>query len=99
MSIFLELALRRPRNCAARFSRKGSEVLRRRKHDRKLRRIPVLMLLTSDAEADVHAAYDTHANGYITKPGDTDALAAIVETIERFWITVSSFRQLRGKDR
>jgi two-component system, chemotaxis family, response regulator Rcp1 len=67
----------------------GSEVLRRLKQDRKLRRIPVLVFSTSDAEADVHAAYDNHANGYLTKPGDTDALAAIVETIERFWITVA----------
>jgi two-component system, chemotaxis family, response regulator Rcp1 len=67
----------------------GSEVLRRLKQDRKLRRIPVLVFSTSDAEGDVHAAYDNHANGYIRKPGTTDALAAIVETIERFWITVA----------
>src|ERR1700722_20497123 len=67
----------------------GSEVLRRLKQDRKLRRIPVLVFSTSTADSDVHAAYDNHANGYITKPGDTNALAAIVETIERFWITVA----------
>jgi two-component system, chemotaxis family, response regulator Rcp1 len=68
----------------------GSEVLSRIKEDRKLRRIPVLVFSTSEAEADVHAAYDNHANGYVTKPGNTDALAAVVETIERFWITVAA---------
>ena len=67
----------------------GSEVLKRLKEDRKIRRIPVLVFSTSDADADIHAAYDNHANGYIKKPGNTDALAAIVETIERFWITVA----------
>lgn len=67
----------------------GSEVLRQIKQDRKLRRIPVLVFSTSDADADVHAAYDYHANGYITKPGNTDALANIVETIERFWTAVA----------
>jgi CheY-like chemotaxis protein len=67
----------------------GSEVLRRLKQDQKLRRIPVLVFSTSNVDDDVHAAYDNHANGYIIKPGDTNALASIVETIERFWITVA----------
>ena len=74
----------------------GSEVLKRLKQDQKLRRIPVLVFSTSDADDDVHAAYDNHANGYITKPGNTDALASMVETIERFWITVAELpRALR----
>jgi CheY-like chemotaxis protein len=63
----------------------GGEVLRRVKQHPKLRRIPVLIFSTSDADDDVHSAYDDHANGYITKPADTAALAVIVETIERFW--------------
>ena len=67
----------------------GSEVLQRLKQDRQLRRIPVLVFSTSEEDADVHAAYDNHANGYITKPGTSEALAAIVETIERFWIAVA----------
>jgi CheY-like chemotaxis protein len=67
----------------------GSEVLSRLKQDQKLRRIPVLVFSTSEADADIHAAYDNHANGYITKPGNSEALAAIVETIERFWIAVA----------
>jgi CheY-like chemotaxis protein len=64
-------------------------VLKRIKQDRKLRRIPVLAFSTSDADADVQAAYDNHANGYITKPETIDALAATVETIERLWATVA----------
>jgi CheY-like chemotaxis protein len=67
----------------------GRDVLRRIKQHQKLRRIPVLVFSTSEAEEDIHAAYDDHANGYITKPGSSQALAAIVETIERFWIAVA----------
>jgi two-component system, chemotaxis family, response regulator Rcp1 len=66
----------------------GNEVLRRIKEHRKLRRIPVLVFSSSEADADIHAAYDNHANGYITKPGSVDVLALIVEAIEQFWVAV-----------
>jgi chemotaxis family two-component system response regulator Rcp1 len=54
-----------------------------------LRRIPVLVFSSSEADKDIHDAYDNHANGYITKPGSTELMAEIVETIERFWIAVA----------
>jgi hypothetical protein len=37
----------------------------------------------------IHAAYDDHANVYITKPESSEALTTIVETIERFWIAIA----------
>ena len=67
----------------------GSEVLRRMKQHDKLRRIPVLVFSSSEADEDIHTAYDNHANGYINKPLTGKALADIVETIERFWIAVA----------
>ena len=67
----------------------GSEVLQRIKQHHKLRRIPVLVFSSSEADEDIHTAYDNHANGYINKPPSAEALAAIVETIERFWIGVA----------
>jgi CheY-like chemotaxis protein len=66
----------------------GGEVLRRTKEHAKLRRIPVLVFSSSEAQEDIHAAYDSHANGYITKPGSIALLEALVETIERFWCAV-----------
>ena len=48
----------------------GREVLAEIKADPELRRIPVVVLTTSSAERDVIAAYDLHANCYITKPVD-----------------------------
>jgi CheY-like chemotaxis protein len=67
----------------------GSEVLQRLKEHPRLRRIPVLVVSSSEADTDIHAAYDSYANGYITKPGNLDKFAAMVETIERFWITLA----------
>lgn len=67
----------------------GNEVLTRLKEHNGLRKIPVLIFSSSDADADIHAAYGNYANGYIRKPGSLDALATIVETIEHFWITVA----------
>jgi CheY-like chemotaxis protein len=67
----------------------GSEVLQRIKRHDKLRRIPVLVFSSPEADDDIHAAYDNRANGYINKPPSAEALAAIVETIERFWIGVA----------
>jgi CheY-like chemotaxis protein len=67
----------------------GEEVLRRMKADAKLRRIPVLVFSTSDAEEDIHAAYDGHANGYISKPTTFKLLCDIVEAIEQFWIAIA----------
>src|SRR3984885_9067214 len=72
----------------------GNEVLQRIKLDDKLRRIPVLVFSSSEADDDIHAAYDNHANGYISKPPSAEALAAIVETIERFWIGVAQLPKI-----
>jgi chemotaxis family two-component system response regulator Rcp1 len=67
----------------------GEEVLRRTKEHPKLRRIPILVFSSSEADEDIHAAYGNYANGYITKPPSGNALASIVETIEEFWVAVA----------
>jgi CheY-like chemotaxis protein len=76
----------------------GSEVLQRIKQHHKLRRIPVLVFSSSEADEDIHTAYDNHANGYINKPLTAKALADIVETIERFWIAIAQLPKVaRGQ--
>ena len=67
----------------------GSELLQRIKRHDKLRKIPVLVFSSSDADTDIHDAYNNHANGYITKPASFEVLTQIVETIEQFWIDVA----------
>ena len=68
--------------------RNGREVLADIKGDATLRRIPVVILTTSDAEEDVIAAYDLHANAYVRKPFDFEQFVAAVRAIDDFFITV-----------
>ena len=66
----------------------GREVLAEIKQDPELRKIPVVVLTTSSAEADVLSAYDLHANCYITKPVDLDQFVKVVRSIEDFWLAI-----------
>jgi two-component system response regulator len=64
----------------------GLEVLRQIKADDELKRIPVVVLTTSEAEADVARAYDCHANAYIVKPVDFDKFQALMRDLGLFWL-------------
>lgn len=66
----------------------GREVLAEIKADPDLRRIPVIILTTSEAELDVMSAYDQHANCYITKPVDLVQFETVVRSIEGFWFDI-----------
>lgn len=63
----------------------GNDVLRSLKEHKELRKIPVIVFSSSEAPKDIRDAYGNHANGYITKPADLDAMASVVESIEQFW--------------
>jgi CheY-like chemotaxis protein len=66
----------------------GREVLKEVKTDADLKRIPVVVLTTSQAEQDVLEAYDYNANAYIVKPVDFDRFFRTVKSLEDFWLTV-----------
>ncbi|HEX4219250.1 MAG TPA: response regulator [Acidimicrobiales bacterium] len=66
----------------------GREVLARIKGDESLRRIPVVVLTTSDAEEDVLRSYDLHANAYVTKPVEFEAFISVVRQIDDFFLSV-----------
>ncbi len=66
----------------------GREVLKVVKSDPELRSIPVIVLTTSSDAADVEAAYQHHANSYITKPTDFDDFLHVVETMHEYWLSV-----------
>lgn len=66
----------------------GREVLQEVKADEHLRYIPVVILTTSEAEADVLKAYGLYANCYIVKPMDFEKFTDIVKNIETFWFAV-----------
>src|SRR4051812_13941102 len=66
----------------------GREVLAEMKNDEELRKIPVVILTTSRAEADVVRTYELHANCYIVKPVELSQFVAVVRSIEDFWLTL-----------
>ena len=66
----------------------GREVLAVIKNDADLKHIPVVVLTTSEAEEDVLKSYSLHANCYVTKPVDLDKFIQVVQSIDRFWLTV-----------
>lgn len=66
----------------------GREVLAEMKADPILKRVPVVILTTSQAEEDVLKAYNLCANCYINKPVDFDRFVKIVRSIENFWFTI-----------
>ncbi|MBD2356622.1 response regulator [Tolypothrix sp. FACHB-123] len=66
----------------------GREVLAEIKGDKHLKRIPVVVLTTSQAEEDIVKAYNLAANCYITKPVDFDQFVKIIRTIENFWFAI-----------
>ncbi|WP_433475944.1 response regulator [Spirillospora sp. CA-142024] len=66
----------------------GREVLEEIKNDDDLRRIPVVVLTTSEADEDILCSYDLHANAYVTKPVDFDRFISVVRRIDDFFVTV-----------
>ena len=66
----------------------GRDVLAEIKTNEDLRRIPVVVLTTSDSEEDILKSYDLNANCYITKPVDLDQFIKVVQSIEEFWLTI-----------
>jgi chemotaxis family two-component system response regulator Rcp1 len=66
----------------------GQTLLKEIKADRKLRRIPVVILTTSEAKDDILKAYEAQASCYVTKPVDLDQFLNIVRSIEDFWFKI-----------
>ena len=66
----------------------GREVLSRIKADPFLKRIPVVVITSSEAEQGILRTYDLHVNCYVTKPVDLDQFIKVVQSIESFWLTI-----------
>jgi chemotaxis family two-component system response regulator Rcp1 len=67
----------------------GHEVLAEVKQDPELRRIPVVVLTTSQAHDDIAKSYDLHAAVHVSKPVDFDEFAGVVKQIDEFFGSVA----------
>ena len=68
----------------------GREVLATIKNEDRLKRIPVVVLTTSNAGVDVLKSYDLHANCFINKPIDFDRFFEVIHRIEEFWLSTAT---------
>jgi len=63
----------------------GRELLAEIKQDSHLKRIPVIVLTTSQDERDIWKSYELHANCFLTKPVTLSEFVGVVKAIEGFW--------------
>lgn len=68
----------------------GLEVLKTVKTDPDLRAIPVVVLSTSAAEADLANAYRHHANSYLVKPVDFERFTALLDALGGYWLNFNT---------
>lgn len=66
----------------------GIEVLAEIKADRELRKIPVIVMTTSNADADIWRSYELGASSYVTKPVTFTALVEVMKTLGRYWFEI-----------
>lgn len=66
----------------------GREVLAEIQQDKELSRIPVVVLTTSQQEADILRSYDLGCNSYIQKPVDLDQFVDSVRKLGSYWLQV-----------
>ncbi len=66
----------------------GREALQEIKSDPVLRRIPIVVLTTSNADADILRSYDLGVNAFITKPVTFEELAHALQVLGDFWFEI-----------
>lgn len=65
----------------------GFEVLNRIKGSQSLKTIPVVVLTTSAADADIDRAYACHANSYLIKPVGYHDFTQLIDNLADFWLS------------
>ncbi len=69
----------------------GLDVLKEIKSSDKLRRIPVVILTTSEAERDAAQAYEQHANSFLVKPLDFESFTNLIKDVGFYWLKWNYF--------
>jgi two-component system response regulator len=67
----------------------GIEVLRQLKSNENTRRIPVVIMTSSNEDSDVVASYDLGVNSYVVKPVDFESFAKAVNDLGLYWILIN----------
>lgn len=67
----------------------GLDVLRRIKSDERTRRIPVVVLTSSNEERDVVMSYELGGNSYVVKPVDFEQFSQAIQELGLYWLVVN----------
>jgi len=67
----------------------GRQALEVMKQDERLKKIPVVVLTTSNDINDVEKCYESGASTYIQKPVEFDGLVKVVGTIKEYWLGIA----------
>lgn len=67
----------------------GIEVLRAVKADERTRRIPIVVMTSSQEESDVESSYDLGVNSYVVKPVDFSSVADVVRQAGYYWLAIN----------
>ncbi len=89
LPVVLLLDLKLPR-------RSGFEVLEWLRRQPGLRRLPVVVLTSSQEMADVNRAFDLGANSYLVKPVAPAALLDLVKTLGLYWLDYNQQPHIPG---
>ena len=63
----------------------GTEFMRIAKADEALRRIPIIVLTTSNSDQDISRSFELGAAGYMVKSVDYKKFVEIIKTIDLYW--------------
>ena len=66
----------------------GREALREIKSHPELRKIPIVVLTTSNSEADISSVYGLGANSFIKKPTSFEQFADFIKSLKKYWFEV-----------
>ncbi len=73
----------------------GREVLKHIRGDDRLKSIPIVILTTSDAAADINQSYSLQANSYLSKPVQLEKFESVVRSINDFWFEKAKLPQVK----
>ena len=89
LPVLLLLDLKLPR-------KSGFEVLQWLRQQSRLKRLPVVVLTSSNQNPDINKAFDLGANSYLVKPGGLDSLLELVKNLDMYWLILNEKPELGG---
>jgi CheY-like chemotaxis protein len=69
----------------------GLEVLRRLRGEERTRRVPVVVLTSSNEEKDIQSSYDLGANSFVRKPVDFTQFVEVARQLGQYWLAINEW--------